>query len=92
MEINWKKPTSRETDEPFGWQLLIALNVPKLQHILFFFSYMCYMLIVKLNYLHSNAIIETKRIQKPDLAIRIAWIGLAGTLFLFLAACNGSGY
>ena len=47
---------------------------------------------MKFNYSHSNAIIETKRIQKPDLAIRIAWIGLAGTLLLFLAACNGSGY
>ena len=51
-----------------------------------------YMWMVKHNYSHSNAIIETKRIQKPDLAIRIAWIGLAGTLLLFLAACNGSGY
>tara|TARA_B100001057_G_scaffold298111_1_gene298319 strand:+ start:348 stop:500 length:153 start_codon:yes stop_codon:yes gene_type:complete len=50
------------------------------------------MLNMKINYSHSNAIIETKRIQKPDLAIRIAWIGLAGTLLLFLAACNGSGY
>jgi len=47
---------------------------------------------MKINYSHSNAIIETKRIHKPDLAIRIAWIGLAGTLLLFLAACNGSGY
>ena len=47
---------------------------------------------MKPNYSHSNAIIETKRIQKPDLAIRIAWIGLAGTLLLFLAACNGLGY
>ena len=47
---------------------------------------------MKINYSHSNAIIETKRIQKPDLAIRIAWIGLAGTLLLFLAACDGLGY
>ena len=47
---------------------------------------------MKINYSHSNAIIKAKRIQKPDLAIRIAWIGLAGTLILFLAACNGSGY
>jgi hypothetical protein len=23
MEINWKKPTSRETDEPFGWSQVI---------------------------------------------------------------------
>ncbi len=50
------------------------------------------MLTMESKYSHSNAIIETKRIQKPDLAIRIAWIGLAGTLLLFLAACNGSGY
>ena len=35
--MNRKKPTSRETDEPFGWQSLIALYVPKLQHILYFF-------------------------------------------------------
>ena len=56
------------------------------------FSFRYYILIMKLKYSHSNAIIETKRIQKPDLAIRIAWIGLAGTLLLFLAACNGSGY
>ena len=47
---------------------------------------------MKINYSRSNAIIEAKRIQKPDLAIRIAWIGLAGTLLLFVAACNGSGY
>jgi hypothetical protein len=47
---------------------------------------------MKLNYPYSNAIIETKRIQKPDLVIRIAWIGFAGTLLLFLAACNGSGF
>ena len=47
---------------------------------------------MKTNYSYSNAIVETKRIQKPDLAIRIAWIGLAGTLLLFLAACNGSDY
>ena len=47
---------------------------------------------MKPNYSYSNAIVETKRIQKPDLAIRIAWIGFAGTLILFLAACNGSGY
>ena len=57
-----------------------------------FFSYKYYILTMKINYSHSNAIIEAKRIQKPDLAIRIAWIGLAGTLLLFLAACNGSGY
>ena len=57
-----------------------------------FIPFMYYILIMKFNYSHSNAIIETKRIQKPDLAIRIAWIGLAGTLLLFLAACNGSGY
>jgi hypothetical protein len=50
------------------------------------------MLMMKSNYSYSNAIVETKRIQKPDLAIRIAWIGLAGTLILFLAACNVSGY
>ena len=47
---------------------------------------------LKPNYSHSNAIVKTKRTQKPDFAIRIAWIGLAGTLILFLAACNGSGY
>ena len=58
--------------------------------VFFFFKY--YILIMKPNYSYSNAIVETKRIQKPDLAIRIAWIGLAGTLILFLAACNGSGY
>ena len=92
MEINWKKPTSRETDEPFGWQLLIALYVPRLQHVLYFFSFNYYILIMKPNHSYSNAIIKTKRIQKPDFAIRIAWIGLAGTLLLFLAACNGSGY
>ena len=57
-----------------------------------FFSFWYYILTMKINYSHSNAIIETKRIHKPDLAIRIAWIGLAGTLLLFLAACNGSGY
>ena len=57
-----------------------------------FFSFRYYILIMKHNYSYSNAIVETKRIQKPDLAIRIAWIGLAGTLLLFLAACNGSGY
>ena len=57
-----------------------------------FFFFKDYILIMKINYSHSNAIIEAKRIQKPDLAIRIAWIGLAGTLLLFLAACNGSGY
>ena len=38
---------------------------------------------MKPNYSYSNAIVETKRIQKPDLAIRIAWIGLAGTFFCF---------
>ncbi len=58
--------------------------------VFFFFKY--YILIMKPNYSYSNAIIETKRIQKPDLAIRIAWIGFAGTLILFLAACNGLGY
>ena len=47
---------------------------------------------MKLNYSYSNAIVKTKRTQKPDFAIRIAWIGLAATLLLFLAACNGSGY
>ena len=57
-----------------------------------FLPFRYYILVMKPNYSHSNAIIETKRIQKPDLAIRIAWIGLAGTLLLFLAACNGSGY
>ena len=56
------------------------------------FSFRRYILTMKINYSHSNAIIEAKRIQKPDLAIRIAWIGLAGTLILFLAACNVSGY
>ena len=58
--------------------------------VFFFFKY--YMLIMKPNYSYSNAIVETKRIQKPDFAIRIVRIGLAGTLILFLAACNGSGY
>ena len=57
-----------------------------------FVPFRYYMLNMKINYSHSNAIIETKRIQKPDLAIRIAWIGFAGTLLLFLAACNGSVY
>ena len=57
-----------------------------------FFSFGYYISTMSINYSHSNAIIETKRIQKPDLVIRIAWIGLAGTLLLFLAACNGSGY
>jgi hypothetical protein len=57
-----------------------------------FVPFRYYILNMKPNYSHSNAIIETKRIQKPDLAIRIAWIGLAGTLLLFLAACNGLGY
>ena len=47
---------------------------------------------MKPNYSYSNAIVKTKRTQKPDFAIRIAWIGLAATLLLFLAACNGSGY
>ena len=57
-----------------------------------FFFFKDYILIMKPNYSYSNAIVETKRIQKPDFAIRIVWIGLAGTLILFLAACNGSGY
>ena len=47
---------------------------------------------MKSNHSYSNAIVKTKRTQKPDFAIRIAWIGLAATLLLFLAACNGSGY
>ena len=57
-----------------------------------FFSYMYYILTIKSNHSYSNAIVKTKRTQKPDFAIRIAWIGLAATLHLFLAACNGSGY
>ena len=53
---------------------------------------MDYILLIKLNYSHPNAIVKTKRIQKPDLAIRIAWIGFAGALPLFLAAFNGLDY
>ena len=91
MEIKWEKPTSRETDEPFGWQSLIALYVPK-YNMYCSISYRHYILMMESNYSHSNVIIEAKLIKKPDSVIRIALIGFAGLLMLFLASCNGSGF
>ena len=41
---------------------------------------------MKNNYTYSNAIVETKRIQKPDFAIRLAWTGAVSALLVFLLA------
>ena len=45
---------------------------------------------MKINYTHSNAIVETKRIQKPDFAIRLAWTGAASALLVFLLAYDAA--
>ena len=56
-----------------------------------FVPFRYYILSMKPNYSHSNAIIEAKFIKKPDSVIRIALIGFAGLLMLGLASCNSSG-
>jgi len=49
------------------------------------FSPCYYILRMKLNYTHSNAISSTKRRSRPDHAIRFAWAGVAGAALLFWA-------
>ena len=49
------------------------------------FSHCYYILCMKLNYTHSNAISSTKRRSRPDHAIRLAWAGVAGAALLFWA-------
>ena len=45
---------------------------------------------MKVNYTYLNAIVETKRIQKPDFAILLAWIGAVSALLVFLLAYDAA--
>jgi len=45
---------------------------------------------MRVNYTYSNAIVETKRIQKPDFAIRLAWTGAVCALLVFLLAYDAT--
>ena len=45
---------------------------------------------MKSSYTYSNAIVETKRIQKPDFAIRLTWVGAVSALLVFLLAYDAA--
>ncbi len=49
-----------------------------------------YIWIMKSIHTYSNAIVETKRIQKPDFAIRLTWVGAVSALLVFLLAYDAA--